>query len=148
MKKDFIRDYTTEMFRQYAACGKITAEVYKLLKVDASIISRSYETNAFRALLDGYESAERAAAVIDDLKAVEKTIMQFKQANKEYIISALDAVYFAAPTTPLRRGDISARVRRFALTLPASEKQVYQWLREARLLCAVNRGLRIPSTKR
>ncbi len=148
MKKDFIRDYTTEMFRQYAALGKPSAENLRRLITDAGTVSRSYETNALRALLDGYDTAKKMSAVIDDVCAVEKTMLQLEQANKEYISLAVAAVYFASPATPLHRGDISARVRRFAIDLPVSEKQVYHWLREARLLCAVNRGLRIPASKK
>lgn len=148
MKKDFIRDYATEMFRQYAALGKPSTENLKRAITDAVTVSRSHETNALKALLDGYETAEKMSAVIDDVSAVEKTMLQLKDANKEYISRAVVAVYFASPTTPLHRGDISARVRRFALDLPASEKQVYHWLREARLLCAANRGLRIPASKK
>ena len=38
---------------------------------------------------------------------------------------------------------ITARVRRYSLTAFASERNVYLWLKEARLLFAAVRGLRI-----
>jgi hypothetical protein len=148
VRKDFVRDYATEMFREYAALGKPSAELLTRMLSEADITSRSYETNALRTLLDSYKNAERMSAVMLDIAAVEKTIGQFQKADKKHIIKAVEAVYFASAKNALKKGDISARVRRFAMDLPASEKQVYKWLREARLLCAANRGLRIPEVKR
>ena len=75
--------------------------------------------------------------------AADKTIDLLERGEKGHIVDALKAVYFIYPLQPLRRGDISGRVRRFALTYPAEERTVYRWLKEARLLCAAIRGLRI-----
>lgn len=55
----------------------------------------------------------------------------------------MKAVYFAYPQQPICKGDISDRVRRYSMQCPTDERAVYRWLKEARLLCAAVRGLRI-----
>lgn len=142
MKKDFVRDYATEAFRLYAAMGKPTrTEAAEQIYQNAL---RDCEFKDPKAAVICAESAVKAAApVLDDISATEKTIELLERAEKVYIIRAITDVYFAHPKEPLRRGDISHRANKCALSIPASEQSVYRWLKEARLLFAEMRGLRI-----
>jgi hypothetical protein len=56
---------------------------------------------------------------------------------------AVEIVYFADPQRPLEKGDIEARVHKAEIEIPASRQSVYTWLRRARKLFAIERGLRI-----
>lgn len=78
-----------------------------------------------------------------DILAVERTLEMLELGEKQHIARAVRDVYFVQPFKPLRKGDITDRVRWVSLAEPVSEKQVYQWLKYARLLCAAVRGLRL-----
>lgn len=95
------------------------------------------------AVVQAERAVEKQTPTLLDILAVEETITLLEKGEKSNIVKAVKAVYFVNPQQPLRRGDISNRVRRFAITYPADERTVYRWLKEARLLCAAIRGLRI-----
>ena len=116
MLKDSIRDYATAAFREYARLGCPTPEA----------ISR-----------------ERDAALAADLRAVGECLRLLCVEDKPYIADAVRAVYFASPGVPLKKGDVGARVAAFARACPASEREVYRWLKRARVRFAAVRGLRI-----
>lgn len=144
IKKDHIRDYATEAFRFYARTGGARKYIDNLI-AQAKREKGSGIANPTEATLMIKERilAERAAEFAD-LEAVEKTL---------HIISALDAgkdmrnaieiVYFERCWDDLRRGDIQSRVHKAELTIPASERQIYRWLKTARLIFARERGLRL-----
>ena len=141
MKKDYTRDYITEAYRLYAAMGQpkyddVKRDIYNNALMDNSIDPAAAVARAEKAV-------ETATPMLLDLLAVETAISLLERGGKSYIIKAIKAVYFAAPSSPLRKGDISNRVHRLSIDMPASERSIYQWLREARLLCASIRGLRI-----
>jgi hypothetical protein len=114
MKKDLVRDYATEAFRAYARMG---------------------------CPVDLVHTGD--AALDADITAVQRTVRHFQADGREGIADAVRAVYFAAPGAELRRGDISARVERFAAEYYASVPSVYRWLGRARRRFALERGLRI-----
>ena len=105
--------------------------------------TRYYITQAFRRYAATVPQEEKLLSEPEqaDVEAVRKTIETLKRSGKEYIVSAIRAIYFQNPKAPLRKGDISARVRKFSIAYPASEKQVYVWLKYARTVCAKCRGL-------
>ena len=111
MKKDRVRDYATAAFRDYA--------LYKSDKLD--------------------KCADQP--FLNDLCAVEKTLDFFNTHDKQYIVEAVQAVYFSADKNPIRKRSISERVRRFAVDCSADESTVYRWLKEARNKFAHFRGL-------
>lgn len=113
MIKDHTRDYVTAMFRIWAQSNK----------------KRNRDNVDDAALLD--------------IAAVSQTFKQLEKSDKGYIVEAVKAVYCTLPEYELSRGSITDRVRRHALAVPCSEKQVYEWLKCARLMCAKNRGLRL-----
>lgn len=142
MKKDFTRDYVTEAFRLYAAMGKPTYEAARKNLYEAELAKRNL-SDPETAVLQAEIATEKQEPMLLDILAVDKTIELLERGEKTYIANALKEVYFVQPLTPLRKGDITARVRRFALLCPTDERTVYRWLKEARLLCAAIRGLRI-----
>ena len=142
MKKDFTRDYVTEAFRLYAAMGKPTYEEAQKKVYEIELSKRS-DVDPSIAVTQAETAVNNSMPLLLDIMAVQKTIELLERGNKQHIVSAVKDIYFLYPLQTLRRGDISDRVHRFAITFPVSEKQVYVWLKEARLFCAAIRGLRI-----
>lgn len=105
--------------------------------------TRDYITQAFRRYAATVPQEEKLLSEPEqaDIEAVRKTIKTLERGGKEYIVSAIRAIYFQNPKAPLRKGDISARVHKFSLAYPVSEKQAYAWLKYARMICADFRGL-------
>ncbi len=142
MKKDFTRDYATEAFRLYASMGRPTYEeaaksIYQKALSDCGLSSPEVANIAAET------AVTNASPLLLDILAVEKTIELLERGNKTDIIKAISAVYFTEADYPLRRGCITERVRRCSLSLFASERSVYFMLKQARLLFASLRGLRI-----
>lgn len=148
MRKDNIRDYATEAFRFYAACGKLTAEQLKQ-RVYEDIYSRQKreylrsgsgmhsDTTAY-AVMAAEDAMRDMRAEFEDIIAVEKTLQRLTQPQRQ----AVELVYFINPEQPLERNDISERVHRAELEIPASERSIYGWLHRARKIFAEERGLR------
>ena len=141
MTKDPTRDYTTAAFRLYSSLGCPT---YDKLRDD--IYERELKRRELLNPEIAIKQAEIAVAehepMLLDILSVQRTLELLLRGEKQHIIAAVKAVYFPEPTRPLRRGDISDRVRRFSLSVPTDERTVYRWLKEARIMCAALRGLR------
>lgn len=142
MKKDFTRDYATEAFRLYAAMGKPTYEQARAAVYEAELLKRN-SLNPAIAVEQAEIAVGKKEAMLLDILAVDKTIEILERGEKPHIVAAIKEVYFTYPLQPLRKGDISGRVRHYSLLCPTDERTVYRWLKEARLLCAAVRGLRI-----
>ncbi len=140
MKKDSTRDYVTEIFRKYAAAGYPTyeQEAEKIAKTASANI-----TSPEKAIMIGERALTQKASYLADILAAEKTFEILSKGNKYIAVKAVKAVYGVQPLMPLHRGDITNRVKRFALLCPADTATVYRWLKEARLLCAALRGLTV-----
>ena len=123
MKKEATRDYATEAFRLYASLGKPSWKNLKDGDLDISVITNE--------------------ALMLDIRAVKNTLDILLLENKINIITAIDEIYFYNPTNYLRKNDIMNRVINLAVNMPASERSIFYWLKEARVLFAKNRGLRI-----
>lgn len=149
MKKDNIRDYATEAFRFYAICGRLTAEELKQRVKDD--IYRQSRREFFRggsgmpsdatayAAIAAEDAVREMQAELEDILAVEKTMQRLDRPQR----MAVEIVYFADAQRPLERNDISDRVHRAEMEIPASEKSVYRYLKKAREIFAEERGLRI-----
>lgn len=142
MKKDITRDYVTEAFRLYAAMGKPKYE-QAVAAVYQTELLKHKSFDPATAVTQAEVAVEKKTPMLLDILAVEKTIELLGRGDKPYIVAAINEVYFAYPLQPLRKGEISERVRRYALQCPTDERTVYRWLKEARLLCAAVRGLRV-----
>jgi hypothetical protein len=144
VRRDHVRDYATEAFRFYAKVGG-TKKYIDDLVADEKRQKGSGVANPTEAALIIKERilAERAAEFAD-LEAVEKTmhIISTLGSGKE-MRQAVEMVYFERCWEELRRGDIQDRVHKAELTIPASERSIYYWLKKARLIFAKERGLRL-----
>ena len=141
MTKDPTRDYTTAAFRLYSALGcptydKPRDDIYK------QELKRRELLNPEIAIKQAEIAVAEHEPMLLDILSVQRTLELLLRGEKQHIIAAVKAVYFPEPTRPLRRGDISDRVRRFSLSVPTDERTVYRWLKEARIMCAALRGLR------
>ena len=140
MIKEDYRDYATHMFRTYAEWGCRSAE-----EVERLIIEREQKKGDFNdaslSLRRAEKFLERYDSKLRDIRIVHAYFTALSKSEKKYIADAVAAVYFAQPKRGLRRGDVSARVRRFAIDYHVSEKQAYAWLREARQAVAIAKGL-------
>ena len=140
MKKDNCRSYTIEALRLYAAMGRPTfMQARAKVFLDAACGAGS---DAQAALLAGQRAVREKTPMLLDIFAVEKMLDILRLSQREYIIKAVEEVYFVAPKAPLKRGTLTARVRRASFTLFCDERTVYFWLRDARQLFASLRGLR------
>lgn len=146
--KDYLRDYATAAFRFYAKNGK-SAEKYKKKIYDDALEDGSIREGKKSGSSSPTEAAimraERAVnekiAEIKDMEAVELTLAELGANRKHYIIEAIEHVYFSAIDSDI--DDIKAKVHTAEMSIPASERSVYYWLRQARKLFAIERGLRV-----
>lgn len=143
MKKDFTRDYATEAFRLYAAMGKPTYDEAKQIIYNKALSDCEFKEPEV-ATQTAEIAVEKATPLLLDILAVEKTIDILTRGGKTHIVRAVEDVYFVQPKLPIRRGDITARARRHSIITPTSMPSVYRYLKEARMLFAAVRGLRLP----
>ena len=141
MKKDITRDYTIDAFRLYAALGQPTYN-QAVKDIRNRAIQSCKSTDPQDIITYANEQVNKNSAMLADISAVYDTLKLLRRDNKEYIIRAIEGVYFVTPRNVLRKNDITSRVRNVALEIPASETSVYKWLREARQLFSAVRGLR------
>lgn len=149
MKKDTIRDYATEAFRYYAACGCKTSEqikqelydkIYERSKKEYHTITKgTAESSVEYAAMAAEKALETHLAEFMDIIAVEKTLMDIGNYGRQ----AVSIVYFEEPEKDLERNDISDRVHKAEIAIHACDRQIYRWLKKARETFAKHRGLRI-----
>ena len=140
MRKDHTRDYVTEVFRLYARMGMRDSEAVKREIYERE---RSRHNDPALAVELAEMAVRKETPMLLDIMAAHTTLDLLAGGGRPHIARAVAAVYFVKPDEPLRRGEVSERVRWFALAEPTTECTVYRWLKEARLLCAAIRGLRI-----
>ncbi len=108
-------------------------------------IYRDYITDVFRfyAVNEGKISDDMTEAEKEDIRAVNQTLSWFDFNHKQHIKKAIEEIYFVFPAKPLKRGEVTDRVIKHSMQISTDERTVYRWLKEARLVCARFRGLRI-----
>lgn len=146
MKKDNVRDYATAAFQYYAFLGKPHKEdleqqyydealnEYKKGEIKGSGISKPTE----QAVMYAEGRLRDKQAELWDILAVEKTLIQLDCCERQ----AVEMVYFEHAHRAIKKGEISERVTKASLYIPADERTVYRYLRKARLIFAYERGLR------
>ena len=143
MTKDHIRDYATEAFRFFARWGGketyIKSLVADLQRQKGSGVCSPTEA----ALILKEQALKEKAAEIADLEAVEMVL----RICERDVRRAVEYVYLDKPYKDLEWGDIKNRVHYAEIHIPASERQIYYWLKKARYLFAEERGLRIKDKK-
>ncbi|ACL77345.1 hypothetical protein [Ruminiclostridium cellulolyticum] len=143
MKKDHIRDYATEAFRFYAKSGG--KESYIKYLMDDIIKSKGNGVcNPTESTLISKEKImETRAAEFADIEAVDRVLaILVKSYQGNYIRKAIEMVYFKDCWKNTEKGEISKRIHYAEIHIPASERQIYRWLKRARILFAEERGLR------
>lgn len=130
MKKESYRDCATNAFRLWAALGKPTY---------AEVIARVEQ------LGDENEIAVHMGGLYDIL-ACER-VWNRLMSEKPYICDCVEYVYMHEPNRGIRYREIGSLVLRFSVENHVSERQVWNWLAEAREEYAVARGMRIESNE-
>ena len=148
--KDYLRDYSTAAFRFYARLGRPTYEEMKKVVYDAAFESsrrelindKNIKKPTQQAVINAEKAVEALAGELCDILAVEKVLARMQPE----MIKAVEIIYFTDAERELMYGDITARVHKTESVIPASESQIYRWLKQARMMFAVERGLRLPSS--
>lgn len=144
--KDHLRDYAAAAFRFYANNGK-SAEKYKKRIYEEALenIGRSGGGSGIsKPTESAIMAAERAVnikiAEIKDMEGVELTLAELRARNRSDIVQAIEYVYFTEQEGNL--DDTKAKVHAAEIFIPASERSIYYWLKQARQIFAIERGLR------
>ncbi|ABQ23673.1 hypothetical protein [Clostridium kluyveri] len=148
--KNHIRDYATAAFRFYAE-QDMSADEYKKKIYDEALEDykkrQKSEGISFpieAAIIRAERAVNEKLAEIKDMEAVELTVAELRvKPQGKAIVQAIETVYFKDADKELEKGDIHRRVHTAEIYIPASQKTVYRWLRDARKLFAEKRGLRI-----
>lgn len=142
IKKDALRDYATSAFIYWARHGCPTYDE-AVERIRKRAFNRAWGEDPQKVKLYADAEVEKARAGLEDIRACESVFKKLDASGRELVCEAVRAVYMADPWGKVKRGEYSARVLRFALDVPLSERQVYYYLEIARDLFAVERGLRI-----
>lgn len=152
--KDYIRDYATEAFRFYALNGKSAEKFKQKIYIEALDEIKKRETQVKdgvskpteKAIIAAEKAVNERISEIMDMEAVDKVLAELEARHKKHIVKAIDIVYFTDIDKELEFGDIKSRVAKSSVDIPASERSIYGWLKQARQLFAYQRGLRIKKT--
>ena len=104
------RDRATEAFRRWALLGTPDPETIRKMRYKRAVDLLAC-ASVFAALRDRQGRANAAG---------------------EEIVRAVVAIYMQEPWRPLRRGEVSRRVIRFAMEYPTDRSTVFRWLDKAR----------------
>lgn len=152
--KDYLKDYATAAFRFYAKNGKSAEEYKKRIHDEAleTIRRREVKTKGSGGspteamLIEAERMISDKMAEIKDMEAIESTIRQLEVmrfGQGKGIIQAIEYVYFKDADKEIIKGDIYNRVHAAEIDIHASERSIYYWLRQAREIFAIERGLRV-----
>jgi hypothetical protein len=146
--KDHLRDYATEAFRLYARCNQPLYDdmhdaIYKAAMEsplrELGRIGSGIGKPTEQAMINAERAVEECKGMLNDILAVENA----RKIMRPEWWRAVEIVYFTDPDRPLEKGDIEARVHRAEIEIPAGRATVYRFLKKARKLFAIERGLRI-----
>lgn len=149
--KDYLRDYATAAFRFYAKNGmsaekfkqKIYIEALDEIKKRETTVEDGISKPTEKALIAAEKAVNERISEILDMEAVDKVLAELEARHKKYIIKSIEVVYFKDTDKELKSGDIKNRVIKASNEIPASERSIYTWLKQARELFSYQRGLRI-----
>ena len=141
--KDNIRDYATDAFYFFSRNGKnsktFKERIYQEAKVSiekggGSGIAKPTES----AIMQAQQALEQNKSAILDMEAVERVFMLLEQKKNvgADIKRAVELVYFT-------EGKVNLKVKNAMGVLHMSERTIYNWLKYARVMFAIERGLRV-----
>ena len=112
-------------FRKYARYGydKVGIDIFEMCEI------------ALGATSERQQAAE--------LVAVYQTLRALEYSGREETAEAVRAVYFSLPERPLKKNEVSLRVRRFASESYMDERTVYRHLKAAKELFSKFYGIGI-----
>ena len=139
--KDHLRDYCTEAFRFYARWGSRDAYIKALISDLQRQRGGGVNSPTEAALIHKEQVMRERAAEIADIDAVQ---MVMNVCERE-VRMAVEMGYLDKPYEQLEWGDIKMRVHKASRMISASERNVYRYLRRARMVFAEERGLRCKS---
>ena len=142
MGKDHIRDYATEAFRFYAMTGGKEQYIKTLMSELEKHKGNGVCSPSEAAVIDKEKIMEIKRAEFEDIEAVDKVLHILDTSCQNEIKKAIEYVYFKNSWVELKKGDIEQRVHYAEINIPASRRQIYRWLKKARILFAEERGLR------
>jgi len=143
--RDHLRDYCTAAFIFFAKNGKSSAK-YKARLVNDILYNRHRNEGLSKNINKPTEMEalhyqkiwDEKHAEINDMEAIERTIAIIeKMSNGQSILKAIKYVYFDSESS-----NIKNRIHVAEIHIPASEKSIRKWLKQARTLFALERGLR------
>ncbi len=146
MLKSHYRDYATAAFRLLAREG--SADRYRAKIYNAALARRGEGGTGLgspteAAIMRAEQAVYDTVATIADLEAAEYAVAALEARYGYAARRALYMVYMAYADRELAKGEISERIHRAELEIPASEKTLYRWLAYARRCFAEKRGLRL-----
>lgn len=138
--KSYIRDYAIAAFIFYSANNKSVEEYKHSLYLDTlndlKLSNIPFSDFYYENKLISHN------AEIEDLEAVNKTIIQLQDVNRFDILRCLDIVYFSIKQSQISKKLISFNVTKASLELFLSERTIYNYLNKAIDMFVVNRCLR------
>jgi hypothetical protein len=146
--KDYLRDYSTAAFRFYAMNGRSAEKFKQKIYLEALVEHKNGDGSSGiskpteAAIMAAERAVNEKLAEISDMESVDKVIAELEVKHREDIIKAIEFVYFKDSDKEFNIGDIQDRVHNAAIHIPAGERSIYRWLRQARQLFAIERGLR------
>ncbi len=146
MKKEPYRDYATSAFVRYANLGCPTHEAYeKRVREDVYNRLAFQPPNVIAIKADAAVSIQKP--IFDDIDAITKMFRMLEENRKSYISDAVRAIYLINPPKngTFSRDEIVDRVHAYMHTAHLGERTVYRYLKHARQLFAMHRGLTIGS---
>jgi hypothetical protein len=148
MIKEPFRDYATTAFLYYASVGRPTLDEYEKNIKD--------EVNKRLAYLPPDVIYLRATAAVnirkplcDDIRAINQMFDLLEKNKKDYISHAVRSIYMTNPPKDLsfKKREIQDRVHAYMSTAHLGERTVYRYLKHARQLFAIIRGLTVEYVK-
>ena len=145
MKKDHVRDYACEAFRYWALCGRPRRADLERVAVNDAVLRRPGRVGGVQTG-PGAPTEAAALSLCDRLSAPEASDLLAVADTMELcdppMKRAVEMIYLAHPRARPTKGEISERVLAASQRIPASERQIYYWMKAARDLFALKRGLR------
>lgn len=141
--KSHIRDYATEAYRFYARVGGKGKYLRQLQDEYGKGRGVGVVSLPEGVLVTKEKILELHAAEFADLEAVERAIyLASLSVSGTEMKKCIEVVYFQGCWEE-QRGWMSRRIERAVKEIPASDRQVKRWLKQARQIFALERGLRI-----
>ncbi len=148
MKKEITKDYAESAFQYYVGIGKPSYDSLKERYIkdaleDYSIINKKVisidDLGSDKRAMDYVDDKLKTkAGEVEDILAIEKTLKLLNETEK----LVLEIIYFSSDN-PIKKANMSELVKKACTITSLPEKTIHSYLRKARVLFALERGLRV-----